>query len=178
MRTGKNFSLLIGRGGQIRLAPLYDIASFLPYADDPRRLKLSNRIGGKYRLDDIGRRQWGRFGAENALSWDPVSACRDLAGRVLDALPAVVAEAREGTGDNGIIERLAKRLANRAGDRPRPAARSLTTRGEHAPRARSITPLSKLAQEGNYTPPAPTARSGLSGVREDVSVVPITILYK
>ena len=111
---GKNFSLLIGRGGQIRLAPLYDIASFLPYADDPRRLKLSNRIGGKYRLDDIGRRQWERFGAENALSWNPVSACRDLAGRVLDALPAVVTEARQGAGDNGVIERLAKRLANRA----------------------------------------------------------------
>ena len=111
---GKNFSVLIGRGGQVRLAPLYDIASFLPYADDPRRLKLSNRIGGKYRLDDIGRRQWERFRIENALSWDTVSACRDLAGRVLDALPVVVSGALEGAGDSGIITRLAKRLANRA----------------------------------------------------------------
>ena len=111
---GKNFSLLIGPGGQVRLAPLYDIASFLPYADDPRRLKLSNRIGGKYRLDDIGRRQWARFRTENMLSWDTVSACRELAGRVLDALPVVVSGALEGAGDNGTITKLAKRLANRA----------------------------------------------------------------
>ena len=84
------------------------------YADDPRRLKLSNRIGGEYRLEDIGQRQWKRFRTENTLFWDTVSACRELAGRVLAALPAVVPEALEGAGDNGIITKLARRLANRA----------------------------------------------------------------
>ena len=63
----KNFSLLIGPAGQVRLAPLYDIASFLPYSENPRRLKLSNRVGGKYRLDDIGRCEWERFRTENDL---------------------------------------------------------------------------------------------------------------
>ena len=111
---GKNFSLLIGRRGQVRLAPLYDVSSFFPYAEDPRRLKLSNRIGGKYRLYDIGRREWERFRSENDLPWDPVSACRELARGVLDTLPAVVAGALEGLGDDRVIERLAERVTNRA----------------------------------------------------------------
>ena len=110
----KNFSLLIGRAGQTRLAPLYDIASFLPYAEDPRRLKLSNRIGGEYRVYGIGRRQWERFRTENDLPWDPVATCRELAGRVLDTLPAVVSKAQNGPGDHRVIEKLAERLTNRA----------------------------------------------------------------
>ena len=110
----KNFSLLIGPAGQVRLAPLYDVASFLPYAESPRRLKLSNRVGGKYRLDDIGRREWEHFRTENDLDWDAVSACRELARKVREALPEAAAAQRD-AGDRRVIEDLAKRLAERAG---------------------------------------------------------------
>ena len=110
----KNFSLLIGPGGQVRLAPLYDIASFFPYSEETRRLKLSNRVGGEYRLYDVGRREWERFRTENDLDWDTVRACRELARSVLDALPKTVSEAGQGAGDRRIIEELAERLAKRA----------------------------------------------------------------
>ena len=110
----KNFSLLIGPAGQVRLAPLYDIASFFPYSEEPRRLKLSNRVGGEYRLYDVGRREWERFRTENDLDWDTVSACRELAQSVLDALPKAVSEAGQDAGDRRIIEELAERLAKRA----------------------------------------------------------------
>lgn len=110
----KNFSLLMGRSGRVRLAPLYDIASFLPYAEEPRRLKLSNRVGGEYRLYDIGRREWERFRNENDLDWDTVSACRELARSVLETVPATVADAGQGAGDPRIIEELGERLGNRA----------------------------------------------------------------
>ncbi len=110
----KNFSLLIAPSGQVRFAPLYDIASFLPYSEDPRRLKLSNRIGGAYRLHDIGRREWERFRTENDLDWDPVSARRELAQSVLKALPEAVAEAGQDAGDRRIIEGLAERLTKHA----------------------------------------------------------------
>ena len=109
----KNFSLLMGPAGQVRLAPLYDIASFLPYSEDPRRLKLSNRVGGKYRLHDIGRREWERFRTENDLDWDTVAACRALAQRVRNVLPEAAAAGPD-AGDNRIIEELAERLAKRA----------------------------------------------------------------
>ena len=109
----KNFSLLIGPAGQVRLAPLYDIASFFPYSEEPRRLKLSNRVGGKYRLHDIGRREWERFRTENDLDWDTVAACRALAQRVRNVLPEAAAAGPD-AGDNRIIEELAERLAKRA----------------------------------------------------------------
>jgi len=62
----KNYSLLIGRGGAVRLAPLYDIASFLPYAGTGlRKLKLAMAIGGKYRLHEIGVHAWSKLALQN-----------------------------------------------------------------------------------------------------------------
>jgi len=45
----KNYSLLLA-GNQVRLAPLYDIASALPYGMHERKLRLAMKIGGDYRL--------------------------------------------------------------------------------------------------------------------------------
>ena len=46
----KNYSLLLA-GNQIRLAPLYDIASILPYDDsDGHKVKLAMKVGDDYKL--------------------------------------------------------------------------------------------------------------------------------
>lgn len=45
----KNYSLLLS-GSQVRLAPLYDIASALPYGTHERKLRLAMKIGGDYHL--------------------------------------------------------------------------------------------------------------------------------
>jgi serine/threonine-protein kinase HipA len=43
----KNYSLLLGQNGVVRLAPLYDLASILPYpAVDMSKVKLAMKIGG------------------------------------------------------------------------------------------------------------------------------------
>lgn len=64
----KNYSMLIAGGGQARLAPLYDVASILPYDDfDPMRIKLAMKIGGKYRLREISMRNWEKLCEEVAL---------------------------------------------------------------------------------------------------------------
>jgi len=65
----KNFSVLIAPGAQVRLAPLYDLSSALPYPRqvDLRRANLAMKIGGSYRLREIGRRHWNRFALENRL---------------------------------------------------------------------------------------------------------------
>lgn len=58
----KNYSVLLGGGGAVRLAPLYDIASYLPYAGHQlRKLKLAMSIGGKHRLHDVGAYQWSKL---------------------------------------------------------------------------------------------------------------------
>lgn len=86
----KNYSILIGRRGEIRLAPLYDVASFLPYAAHGlRKLKLAMKIGGKYRLHEIGVHAWTKLAAE--LGRDPGeiramlrSMCAELPDRAHD----------------------------------------------------------------------------------------------
>jgi serine/threonine-protein kinase HipA len=45
----KNYSLLLA-GDQVRLAPLYDIASALPYGVHERKLRFAMKIGGDYRV--------------------------------------------------------------------------------------------------------------------------------
>jgi serine/threonine-protein kinase HipA len=44
----KNYSLLLS-GGQVRLAPLYDVASALPYLD-PHKARFAMKLGGDYRV--------------------------------------------------------------------------------------------------------------------------------
>ncbi|HVA19038.1 MAG TPA: type II toxin-antitoxin system HipA family toxin [Solirubrobacteraceae bacterium] len=45
----KNYSLLLS-GNQVRLAPLYDVASALPYGTHERKLRFAMKIGGDYRV--------------------------------------------------------------------------------------------------------------------------------
>jgi serine/threonine-protein kinase HipA len=45
----KNYSLLLA-GDQVRLAPLYDIASALPYGTHERKLRFAMKLGGDYRV--------------------------------------------------------------------------------------------------------------------------------
>lgn len=70
----KNFSLLIAGGGQIRLAPLYDLISILCYRHQPQKLKLAMKIGGDYLLRKIGPHHWEKAAAEWRLGRDDVCA--------------------------------------------------------------------------------------------------------
>jgi len=45
----KNYSLLLA-SGQVRLAPLYDVASTLPYGTHEKKLRFAMKIGGDYRV--------------------------------------------------------------------------------------------------------------------------------
>lgn len=81
----KNYSMLLA-GDQTRLAPLYDIASALPYEGNERRLKLAMKIGGDYRIWPR-RNLWGRVAAEMALDTDRlVERVRALTEKAPDCL--------------------------------------------------------------------------------------------
>lgn len=105
----KSYSLLLA-GRQVRLAPLYDVASALPYDDMYLpRLRMAMRIGGEDRVERISGRHWRRFAEANRLDPDEivtrvdtlatrtprcfVDAARDAGVRALgSALPARLAE--------------------------------------------------------------------------------------
>jgi serine/threonine-protein kinase HipA len=77
----KNFSLLLS-GPQVRLAPLYDLVSALPYATGPgerRRpgqirgnLKLAMKVGANREISLVRREDWEAFAAEVGVSGELV----------------------------------------------------------------------------------------------------------
>jgi serine/threonine-protein kinase HipA len=111
----KNYSLLLG-ARSVRLAPLYDVASILPYDDvDFQKLKLAMKIGSEYKLAQIGLPKWAKFAREARLDRDALIA------RLIStatALPDHMNDARqraEGEGlDVAFVDRLAKELIERA----------------------------------------------------------------
>jgi serine/threonine-protein kinase HipA len=62
---GKNYSILMGRNGQVRLAPLYDVASAYAYPIlNAHKLKLAMKVGGTYRIREMDLRRWRSFARE------------------------------------------------------------------------------------------------------------------
>lgn len=112
----KNYSILIGAGGLVRLAPLYDVASILAYADiDPRKARLAMKIGGEYRLLQIGVPQWRKLAAELRLDHEEViERIRAMAGALPDCLATEIARAKEVGFSHPIISTLADALTARA----------------------------------------------------------------
>lgn len=112
----KNYSLLHGSGNFLRLAPFYDLASWLPYERDARstKVKLAMKIGGTYRLHQIDGKRW-RTWAEEA-GQDPlwVMACVEtLVGNVVESVDKVRDHIAEEHG-NPFLDEIATRIAERA----------------------------------------------------------------
>jgi serine/threonine-protein kinase HipA len=111
----KNYALLIGAGG-VRLAPLYDVASILPYPDiDIEKAKASMKIGGEYRLRNIRAYHWRKLAVE--LKLDPDKTLRrvsDLASQLADHTPAVKQQMVKEGLKHPIIPRLADAITKRA----------------------------------------------------------------
>jgi serine/threonine-protein kinase HipA len=111
----KNYSLLLG-GRNIRLAPLYDVASILPYDEfDLRKVKIAMKIGGEYELSHIALRQWQKFAREMRVDADElVEMLTRMAEQLPDEVNAARGRAREEGLDEAIVERLAAQLVERA----------------------------------------------------------------
>ncbi|MGY3695899.1 serine/threonine-protein kinase HipA [Bradyrhizobium sp. USDA 3240] len=112
----KNYSLLLASGPTVRLAPLYDVASILPYDDvDLQKMKLAMKVGGEYRLAQIGAREWQKFARETRFDAEKVIAGLNSLAELLPDNVSDVCTAAQAEGlDNVIIERLSAKLIERA----------------------------------------------------------------
>ena len=112
----KNYSLLIGAGGAVRLAPLYDVASFLPYRDFNRhKTKLAMKVGGKYRLRDIERGAWQKFAAEVRIDEDELlTRIAAMASSLPDHASDVAKQCRDAGLSHPIVPRTATAIQQRA----------------------------------------------------------------
>lgn len=111
----KNRSVLLS-GRQVRLAPMYDVASALPYDDHPRKLKLAQKVGGEYRVTVIDGRHWDRLAAEVGVDagWMR-STVVDLAERLPDALADAIAGSPLAGSEAAAARRLHERVVGWVG---------------------------------------------------------------
>ncbi|MCK5745980.1 MAG: type II toxin-antitoxin system HipA family toxin [Oricola sp.] len=112
----KNYSVLIGAAGRARLAPLYDIASALPYDDfDFQKLKLAMKIGGEYRIRDVRKRQWEKFAQTLKLSPDRVlTLVSEIVTETSAATEAIRDDIRQEGLDHPIIDRMSNAIIERS----------------------------------------------------------------
>ncbi|HEY1733838.1 MAG TPA: type II toxin-antitoxin system HipA family toxin [Acidimicrobiales bacterium] len=109
----KNYSVLLA-DDNVRLAPLYDVASGLPYDTHERKLKSAMKIGGEYRLAPL-RNAWP--GAARDLGLDAealIARVGELAQRVADAFADAAATPDVGRLDRDLPARLVDLVADRA----------------------------------------------------------------
>jgi len=85
----KNYSLLLS-GQQVRFAPLYDIASTLPYGDHPRKLRLAQGIAGEYRPVYIDAHHWDRLAQAVRIDAEKL---RHLISEMIDQIPDALSDA-------------------------------------------------------------------------------------
>lgn len=102
----KNYSLLLA-GSQIRLAPLYDIASALPYSHE-KKLRLAMKIGGSYEVYPR-RNTWPEAAKDLHLDEDElIAGVRTLADVAPDAFSDAAADPQ--------VEQLGRELPGRLVD--------------------------------------------------------------
>ncbi len=112
----KNYSLLLA-GHQVRLAPLYDIASILPYDDTAgHKVKLAMKIGGDYKLRRTDRRKaWEHTADELKLDRDRLIArVIDLAVRLPAAFERAVTDGNLGGLSTDLPGRLVTLVSERS----------------------------------------------------------------
>jgi len=105
----KNYSLLIGADNEIRLGPLYDLSSQLPYPDliDQR---VAMKIGDEYNIPLIGFREWHALASACAI--DSELLMKRLR-RMADDLPDAVSAARDDALAGGLNREVVTTLADR-----------------------------------------------------------------
>jgi len=109
----KNYSLLLA-SGQVRLAPLYDVASALPYGTHEKKLRFAMKIGGDYRIFPY-HNTWARAAKDLGLDAERVlERVEALAARASDAFADAASAPEVASLERLLPSRLADLVADRA----------------------------------------------------------------
>jgi len=112
----KNYSILIGGNGLVRLAPLYDIASIFAYPSiDPYKAKLAMKVGDEYRLTRVGLAEWSKLAAELKLDAPTlIDRIRKMASELETQISFEVDAARKGGLNHSVLGRIESEIVERA----------------------------------------------------------------
>lgn len=104
----KNYSLLLA-ASSVRLAPLYDLISILPYSPRVpyREAKLAMRVDGEYAVGRIERRDWEGMARRCGLDAEPVV---ERVSQVADETPAAIERAAAAVKEEGLDHPIIDRM--------------------------------------------------------------------
>ena len=109
----KNYSVLLQRRS-IRLAPMYDVASALPYGEHEKKLHFAMKIGGDYGVYP-SRNNWKTVAGEISVSPDRlIDRVLEIGTVVADSFADAVAETQIRVLDSALPVKLLDLVANRA----------------------------------------------------------------
>jgi serine/threonine-protein kinase HipA len=103
----KNYSLLIGAGDEVRLAPLYDLSSQLPYPELIEQ-RMAMKIGEHHDISRIGLPDWRKLARACVVDEESVIA---MITEMAKALPDEISAARGQALLNGLSENVISPLA-------------------------------------------------------------------
>jgi len=113
----KNYSFLIDAGDAIRLAPLYDLSSQLPYPDLITQ-RVSMKIGDQYDMERVSLTDWQNLARSCALNEERViNVLTQMARALPDVVAAAHTQARRDRLSEKVIGPLAEQLVANAGKR-------------------------------------------------------------
>jgi len=113
----KNFSLLLAGNNQVRLAPLYDIASALPYPRQisPHKAKLAMKVGSDYHIKKIQSRHWQICAKQLRLPPGTlIERLHDMTRRLETVAPAVANDLNKQGLSHPIVQTLSESICKRA----------------------------------------------------------------
>jgi serine/threonine-protein kinase HipA len=112
----KNYALLHVPGGGIRFAPFYDVASYLPYADERLyEVKMAMRIGQEYLVRRVALKDWKALATAARLSPEyVVRRIEDLLPRIPAAVTSVADRAITQGLPKNFVEPIAERIIERS----------------------------------------------------------------
>lgn len=106
----KNYSLLIGANSRVRLAPLYDIASYLPYLPDRwQNQTMPMKVDKYYGYAEIMPRHWARMAKACGF---PEDEAIDQMATLAANLPAAAHETAEQLRAEGVGHEVLERLVD------------------------------------------------------------------
>ena len=111
----KNYSLLLGAEGQVRLAPLYDMASLLPYTRQRRAERFAMRIDTHYRDYSIQPRHFERMARRCGYPPDELLGQIREWGQILpEYAHAILSDLRAQGIDTPLLSKLVESLEARS----------------------------------------------------------------
>jgi len=111
----KNYAILHGTEGAVRLASLFDIISILPYGKiDLNKQKMAMKIGGQYHVGRILYKHWRSFLEVTSNPLKMIESIHQLALDTPNAVEVILSNASQPMASSRIVGQLSDKIIERA----------------------------------------------------------------